>query len=352
MDERGLLVASLLDACAQEVAASTAARRCELYPAAASAGFAALRDEAEVRLAYLAESAAVGTVELFSAHVAWLRDAGAARGVAPDDLHAGLSCLRDELEPRLEAGLGGAVLAQLDAGLEVLRGPPTEIESVLIEGLPHLDLAHGFLFALLEGRRDDALVLIETALAGGVSVSLLETEVIARVQVEIGRLWQRGEIRVAEEHLGTSIVEDVLAVLGRHIPTPQAPHRRVVLSALAGNSHDIGLHIVRDHLNLGGLETVFLGSSMPAEDVVWAVGEFDARLVALSTALPTEVRTTAATIAAIRAAHPDVGILVGGGVYVDVPELWRVLGADDCAHDAREAVHAAGRLLTAPGQPR
>jgi methylmalonyl-CoA mutase cobalamin-binding domain/chain len=346
MDDHGLYIASLLDTSARALAAGTASRLDELYgEVSAGASFSELRADTEVRIAHLAESLAAGAPELFASHVSWLRDAYAARGVDLDRLQGGLKCLRDELEASLQPDVHEAVFAQIEAGLDVLREPAVTIESTLSADAPHAELCRNLMLALLEGRRDDALALIEDAVAAGTPVSALETDVVGRVLKEIGHLWQRGELRVGEEHIGSSIVEEILALLARYVPRVSNPERRAVVASVPGNAHDLGLRIIRDHLSLAGWDTVFLGANTPAEEVVWSVGEFDVQLVALSTALPTHVRATAVTIAALRAHHPDVLVLAGGAVFGQAPELYRAVGADACAVSADEAVREAGRLL-------
>ena len=70
-------------------------------------------------------------------------------------------------------------------------------------------------------------------------------------------------------------------------------------------------------------------------------------LVALSAALGLQVRTVAALIAVLREQLPKIPILVGGGPFARVPDLWRSVGADASASDAGSAVSEAERLVGA-----
>ena len=99
---------------------------------------------------------------------------------------------------------------------------------------------------------------------------------------------------------------------------------------------------------MAGWEPVHLGANMPAADVTLALEDFAADLLAISGTLVLHVTSTAEMIAAVRAALPDrnVPVLVGGGPFAVVDDLWQVVGADGCARDASQAVRAAEQLLS------
>ena len=77
--------------------------------------------------------------------------------------------------------------------------------------------------------------MILDAHAGGVSIVDLHQFVITRVQAEIGRMWQIGDLGVAEEHLGSRIIEEVLMVLRRRMPHKPANGRTVIVASSPGN---------------------------------------------------------------------------------------------------------------------
>jgi methanogenic corrinoid protein MtbC1 len=119
----------------------------------------------------------------------------------------------------------------------------------------------------------------------------------------------------------------------------------VVIAAVSGNQHELGARIVADHFALAGWEPIFLGKDSPADEVVWAAKEHGADLIALSASLALQVRTTAQLVEAVRAAIPDTKVIVGGVPFVQIPDLWRAVGADGSARDAAEAVALASRLV-------
>ncbi len=351
MNENGAFIASLLDSSRKAYAAGAVTRFQEAGPEAARFveewGFNALVDDTQIRLEHLAEALACGRPELLALDVGWLSATYAAREVPPELLRSTLACLRDELAESLPPGAADTARAYLEQAIEGLEREPTASESLLESDEPHAELARRFLLAVLDGNRGDAEKVVLHALQEGVAVSDLHFHVITRVQAEVGRMWQAGDVQVAEEHFGSRIVEDVLAGLRTRMERGAEAGSSVLVASVAGNLHDIGARIVADHFEMSGWRSVFLGANMPVGDLVQAVHDFEPDLVALSVGLAINVRAAADTIAALRAEFPGKPILVGGRPFAHVADLWKDVGADGCAPDAATAVRTGNELVSA-----
>jgi len=110
--------------------------------------------------------------------------------------------------------------------------------------------------------------------------------------------------------------------------------------------HEIGSRMVADLAELHGWDTCYLGASTPAESVAAMVGEFNADLLAISATMSSHVRRAEQLIRHVRSAQPGrpLAIMVGGSPFNQSPELWRTVGADATAPDARAALDVACRL--------
>jgi 5-methyltetrahydrofolate--homocysteine methyltransferase len=118
---------------------------------------------------------------------------------------------------------------------------------------------------------------------------------------------------------------------------------KVVVATVQGDIHDIGKNIAKMLLENYGYEVIDLGRDVPIEKVVDAVREHQAKLVGLSALMTTTVKNMKSTIAAIREAGLDCGIMVGGAVLN--PEYAQFVGADYFVKDAREGVEIAKKFF-------
>jgi len=321
--------------------------RQRLGPSAAEAlgTFGELSADARVRLQYLVEALALERPALYLQHVEWLRAAFAARGAGEEFLAVSLACLR----ATLREGLPPAALAPVEELLAVeerqlaepWRAPPSALDG------PHGARVGELLELVLDGRRHAVLELARV-LARELGEEEFVLGVLARVQHELGRLWQRGEIHVAEEHYGSRLCEEILARFSAADPAPAARGARVVVAAGPGDLHDLGGRMIARQLERAGFEVFFLGANVPRVDLVLSLGDLRPALLALSVTLALHVRGAAEVIADAHGLEPRVPVLVGGAPFREVPDLWTKIGADAQAADAREAEREARRLSATP----
>jgi len=346
MNESGSFIASILESSTRAFAAGAVSRMTDLKESSLLDywPFGQVVSDTELRVRNLAEALAVGRPEVFQLDVDWLRATYAARGVPPEIVGSTLACLRDELIESLPEDSAEMVRDYIESAMNRDYEPPDTTHSLLEGDGAHAELSRKFLLATLEGRRTDAEQLILDALDEGVSVTDLHHEVLAKVQAEIGRMWQFGEANIAEEHLGSRVVEDMLGILRSRADRADDTGRRVVVASVSGNLHEIGARMVSDHFEMSGWRSIFLGADTPAGDLVRMLNDFDAQLVALSGGLGLNLRAMAEIIAVIRDQRPGTPVLVGGLPFTLIPDLWKDVGADGWAANAPAAVAEGARL--------
>ena len=118
---------------------------------------------------------------------------------------------------------------------------------------------------------------------------------------------------------------------------------KIILATVFGDIHDIGKNIVRVVLENYGYTVIDLGRDVPAEAIVEAIRQEDAKLVGLSALMTTTVSSMADTIAAIRRSGHDCKIMVGGAVLT--PDYAQKIGADFYARDAKQSADIARQVL-------
>ena len=158
--------------------------------------------------------------------------------------------------------------------------------------------------------------------------------------VEVGARWERDELTVGDEHLITSVTEQVLARLSqRHAGSPHV----AVAACTPGNRHRVGLAMIADAVGLAGWQPVVLGAETPTRDIGHVARDRGAALIALSLGLDEELDELTAVLETLRHDVGDhVHILVGGGPLTRT--AWEPPPGVEVCSSATEA-HAAGSLL-------
>lgn len=105
-----------------------------------------------------------------------------------------------------------------------------------------------------------------------------------------------------------------------------------------------------DLFELDGWDTYYLGSNMPDINVISALKEQDADILAISVTIPFHLSKAEKLIKQIRTdkAFDKLKIIVGGYTFNIAPGLWKKIGADGCAQSAQEAVLIANNLIGKP----
>lgn len=199
--------------------------------------------------------------------------------------------------------------------------------------------------ALLRGDRTtvrDATSRFEAAT--GSSRAAIVADLLQPAQHQIGELWYRGQIGVAEEHRATAIVETILEGLD---PTPSsdpvAPGSRCLLATVGTEQHRLGLRALGLVLEDEGWSVDHMSSSLPQSELLRYVRLERPQVVGLSASYLPSLRDIQLAVGALRG--EGVRVIVGGPAFARVPLLWKRLGADDHAGDARVAAVLMRRLL-------
>lgn len=304
-------------------------------------------------LAELSAAVADGLPGRFAQRVIWTQQAFAARSVESAELLAGLETLREVLEEELPATAAPAFQACFDeaeGGLNALNGSGSSgMESALPTDEPVRSICIEYLATIGAGDPAGAeRVVLDAVRKSGLGVQQVMAEVLAPVQVELGRLWHTGEAGVAEEHLASAVIRRAVHRLLDLAPEVLSNGRAVIVTVAAGDLHDLGTLLVAAAFELDGWRTLHLGADLPPEDLCDAVERFKVDLVALSVTIETQRRRAADAISALRAAGSSVPVLVGGAGFCGDEATWRNAGASGYASSAVDAVRQARALVGLP----
>lgn len=297
------------------------------------------------RILELAAAMRVEQPRLFVSRVLWSRRALVARDLPAQDLATSLECLREVLSEQLPASAATIAEKYLDEALAALSdGEPAPEDGLEPDSDEHR-LALEFLATVLEGRPREAIELVVGRVESGLDLEKAFLEVLLPAQREIGRLWHEGSASVAEEHLVTGTTERALSLLTARADRAKPNGGKVLLAAVQGNVHEVGIRILADLLEIDGWNVIYLGADVPNVDLIGAAAGYEVDLVVLSGALTTQVGALENALRGVKGLEEPPAVLVGGAAFDAAPELGERIGADAYSPNLREAVAWARRFV-------
>jgi len=98
---------------------------------------------------------------------------------------------------------------------------------------------------------------------------------------KIGEFWERGELKVINEHMTTTVIQSFLWNLLRSAQVSETSPK-IVIATPAGHQHELGALTIALIACETNWQSLYFGPSLPAEEIAAAVTYADARAVALS----------------------------------------------------------------------
>jgi DNA-binding transcriptional MerR regulator/methylmalonyl-CoA mutase cobalamin-binding subunit len=128
----------------------------------------------------------------------------------------------------------------------------------------------------------------------------------------IGEMWSDGSIRVAHEHLASTVVRSLLGSMMSAIRLEDnAP--RFIATTPAGQFHEFGALMASVTAASLGWRVMYLGPNMPVEDIAAATKGTSARVVGLSLVYPPDDRRLDLELRKLRHLVGEDVVIVAGG---------------------------------------
>lgn len=184
-----------------------------------------------------------------------------------------------------------------------------------VAGAPAKEETLGFLEGAFQAvlRTDAAGLegLLERASVAMGQMRLLGELIVPLVE-RIGEGWLRGEVKVSQEHVATSVLRTFLGNIARPIALhPRAPV--MVVTTPSGQVHELGAIIVAAAATGLGWRVIYGGACLPAEEIAGMATEQGAKAVGLSVVHPADDPSMALELKLLRRLLPaSTRILIGG----------------------------------------
>ena len=202
-----------------------------------------------------------------------------------------------------------------------------------------------FLEQIDSGQPRDAIDLsIEQLEHTGVTATV--NGLLAPAQQEVGARWHQGRYTVAQEHVATAVVDDVLGLATNYTDRPRSTTNTLALVCAEGDWHSTPARMAALLFRDAGWRVQFLGASTPVGHLRTTLRVLAPAAVAVSCTLPLALPGAASLV---EVAH-DLGVpaVVGGRSFDATGHRATQIGADGHFVEPAEAARRLDRWLDQP----
>ena len=204
-------------------------------------------------------------------------------------------------------------------------------------------------FVQLVLAREDvpAQAFLNVLVQRGMSVETVYLDLLSPAAQHLSYLWTQDLCEFTQVTLGLARMQRLLHELSPALRTDAPPRgngRRVLLLPARGEQQTFGLSMVAEFFHHAGWEVDCGGAGADAARLVesdW----FD--VVGFSAGADTRLESLKASIHDLRrvSRNRNIGVLVGGPIFAGHLERVKLVGADDCGLDGKQAPVHAERLV-------
>lgn len=227
----------------------------------------------------------------------------------------------------------------------VPHAPPVDelIEALAPSGADIDMLAHIVLGDDLEA----AAIYVTVLRDRGLSMETLYVELLEPTARHLGKMWEEDECDFIDVTIGVARLQNLLAIFNETYDLPQlGTQRQVLLATTPGNQHSLGVSMIDRLLSAAGwqVQTEYSGE---AEEIVKAARGNWFAVIGLTAGSDRQLDALKSVIVQLRdhSKNAAVGVLVGGPMFTENPQLAAEVGADATARNAPAAVLAAQKLF-------
>lgn len=176
-------------------------------------------------------------------------------------------------------------------------------------------ISNSFLEHLLQGDRRKCSVLVQQYLSHNPSIMDMYEEILKDSLYKVGVLWETNKISVATEHLATAIAEGILNEYFAQIISKNRCNKKVVLTCVENEEHQVGIKMVADVFEMHGWESFFLGTGIPTNELIPFIHEVKPDILAISLSIYFNYSNLIKMLNILQSEFPKLKIIIGGQAF-------------------------------------
>ena len=198
--------------------------------------------------------------------------------------------------------------------------------------------------AVIHGEKETAGSLIRPLLDSGMTSGDIIKQGLTAAMSVVGDGFGAGKIYLPQVMLSAESMQAAFNELKAVLPSVQTDLKGTfVICTVEGDIHDLGKNIVAALLENSRYRVIDLGKDVSIDTILKTIDEEHPQIIGLASLMTTTLPETKKAVQVLKAAHPEIKIMVGGAVVT--PEYAASLGADSYAKDGILAMKEADRLM-------
>ncbi len=176
-----------------------------------------------------------------------------------------------------------------------------------------------FLQTLIDGGEEAAANFFITAHLEGKPLTEIIDRLVCPAMREIGELWHREEISVAQEHLATRTAISAIYKLRSALPVPEMKNGLAMCCAMEGDLHELPTLLAQITIENEGLEVINFGAATPLYCLADEAARHSPNFVCISATVINDLERLTRDYKDFRGkiVKLEIPVLLGGRVFED-----------------------------------
>lgn len=190
---------------------------------------------------------------------------------------------------------------------------------------PSISSSEKFKELILRGEEKEAAALLIHGYMEGQALSTLFDKTITEAMHEVGELWFRGTITIADEHLASRVVLNALQQMKGVVASAGPSGMKAICCSIEGDLHELPVHLAEIILETEGWDTRNLGPNTPLFSLREMVTQQRPQLVCICARSIADLDRATAEYAQLRKVTTKLkaSVVIGGEGFRDPAILQR-----------------------------
>ena len=165
---------------------------------------------------------------------------------------------------------------------------------------------------LLDGNKAGCMAVISQIESEKTGLTDIYVNLFQRSLYQIGKMWEKNKITIAEEHNATRITDAIITSYFSRLKPARSKNKSAVVACINKEFHEIGAKMASHIFEYNGWNTFFLGASTPPKELIKFIKLKQPEIVGLSFNFYLNFLKLVEVIDHIRRFFPEQKIILGG----------------------------------------